>query len=286
MPDGLQVPAVYLRCRDSDFMGKFLFFLLACSLFLGSTLSYEGYTQFLSLDRVSVRTGDPEAEALFWKNLGPAELRYWPVFLFRSADLKKKIESESPLLFSLRRENFSAFFIDLEPLQPWLTLRWKKTEFFLTRDGRIWESGHPLNARFTGIRPPSTPPFLLSDTLPSPAGIPGEGIVVMNSVFPVTFFSEWVSGLETSGWMPHTREVEISRREGNYLLRLNLNIRDRTVQIIVRGDQARWKEISSAVSQILHQLQFSGGNLIIDTTYTDRIIVRNVAGGGQEGSGR
>ena len=286
MPDGLQVPFFSLRCRGSDSMGKFLFFLLACSLFLGSLFSYEGYTQFLSLDGVSVRTGDPEAEALFWKNLGPEELRYWPVFLFRSADLKKQIESQSPLLISMKRENFSDFFIEIEPLQPWLTLRWKKTEFFLTRDGRIWESGHPLNTRLEGIRPPSTPTFLLSDTLPSPAGIPEEGIVVMNSVFPVTFFSEWVSGIETSGWMPHTRTVEVSRREGNYLLKLNLDVRDRAVHILLRGDQARWKETASAVSQILHQLQFSGGNLIIDTTYTDRIIVRNVAGGGQEGSGR
>lgn len=267
-------------------MGKFLFLLLACSLLLGATISYEGYIQFLSLDSISVQTGDPEAEAFFWKNLGPAELRYWPVFFFRSADLKKKIESEAPLAFSLRRENVSDFFIELEPLHPWLTLRWKEKDFFLTRDGRIWETGHPLNQKLSGIRPPSMPPFLLSETLPSPAGISGEGIVVTSAVFPVAFFAEWVSGLETSGWMPHTRKVEISRREGNYLLRLHLNIGNRTVRILIRGNQARWKEISSAVSQILHQLQFFGEDLIIDTTYTDRIIVRNVAGGGQEGSGR
>ncbi len=267
-------------------MGKFLFILLLCSLLLGAALSYEEYIQFLSLDSVSVQTGDTEAEVLFWKNLGPWELRYWPVFFFRSADLKKKIESEAPLVFSLRRENVSDFFIEIEPLQPWLRLRWKEKDFFLTRDGRIWETGHPLNKKFSGIRPPTMPPFLLSEALPSPAGISGEGIVVTSTVLPVAFFAEWVSGLETSGWMPHTREVEISRREGNYLLRLNLNIRDRTVRILIRGDQARWKEISSAVSQILHPLQFSGGDLIIDTTYTDRLIVRNVAGGGQEGSGR
>ncbi|MBL3538908.1 hypothetical protein [Aminivibrio sp.] len=267
-------------------MGKFLFFLLACSMLFGAAISYEEYSQFLSLDSISVQTGAPEAESLFWKNLGPAELRYWPIFFFKSADLKKKMESEAPLVFSLRRENVSDFFVELEPLQPWLRLRWKEKDFFLSRDGRIWESDHPLNSKFPGIRSPSIPPFLLSEALPSPAVVPGEGIVVTSTVLPVSLFAEWVSGLETSGWMSHTREVEISRREGNYLLRLNLNNRDRTVRILIRGDQARWKEISSAVSQILHQLQFSGGDLIIDTTYTDRIIVRNVAGGGQEGSGR
>jgi hypothetical protein len=267
-------------------MRKFIFFLLLFSLFLGAAFSYEGYTQFLSFAGVTVESVDSEAERLFWKHIGSAELRYWPVFLFKSADLKKNIETESPLSFSFRRENLADFYIRLESLQPWIVLRWKEKNFYLNRDGRIWDADHPLNSKLSGISPPSTPPFLLSDALPSPAGIQGEKIVVTNSVLPVAFFSEWVSGLETSGWMPHTQEVEISRREGSYLLRLNLKIRNRTARILIRGDQARWKEISSAVSQILHQLQFSGGDLIIDTTYTDRIIVRNVAGGGQEGSGR
>ena len=61
-----------------------------------------------------------------------------------------------------------------------------------------------------------------------------------------------------------------------------MNIAKKAVSVLLWGERSRWKEISSAVSQILNQLQLSGGDIIIDATYSDRVIVRS----GKEGSGK
>ncbi len=267
-------------------MGKFLFFLLLTAFFAGAAVSTEGYFQFFSLHGLVIRAEDPVAESFFWKNISPDELRFWPLFLWRTDELKKKIETESPLSLKLTGSGIFRFYAELLPLQPWILVHWKDKNFYLTKDGLIWDAGHILNKSLSGIKDPEGPPFFLADDLPSPSQDPEGENLVMKSVLPVDFFADWVEGLETSGWMPHTETVEVSRREGRYLLSLNLKIRSRTVRILLRGDVPRWKDLSSAVSQILHQLQFSGENIIIDTTYTDRIIVRNVEGGGQEGSGK
>ena len=267
-------------------MGKFLFFLVVFFFLSGAIVSYEEYTQSLSLDNLMVRSEDPIAEAFFWKNITPQGLRFWPVFLFQANDLKRKIETESPMSFFLKRKGINGFDVELVPLKPWLVLKWRGKEFYLTRDGKIWDSGHPLNEMISGITRPKTPPFVFSEGLPSPSNDLPDGQVVTNTILPMEIFAKWTEGFETSGWKSQIREIGVSRREGRYLLSLSLRIRNRTVKILLRGDQSRWKELSSAVSQILQQLQFTGEDIIIDTTYTDRIIVRNVAGGGQEGSGR
>ncbi|NLK19243.1 MAG: hypothetical protein GX310_05585 [Synergistaceae bacterium] len=107
-----------------------------------------------------------------------------------------------------------------------------------------------------------------------------------NSVFPAGLLAEWLGGLESNGWLGHTRLVEVSKREGKYLLRLKMNFAKKAVSVLLWGERSRWKGISSAVSEILNQLQLSGGDIIIDATYTDRIIVRSGPVGGQEGSGK
>jgi hypothetical protein len=70
-------------------MKKFARSLAAFSLFLGSVMAWEEFTQFLSLGSLTIRTEAPAAELLLWKSLAPEELRYWPIFLYRSGRLKE-----------------------------------------------------------------------------------------------------------------------------------------------------------------------------------------------------
>ena len=264
-------------------MKKFARSLAAFSLFLGSVMAWEEFTQFLSLGSLTIRTEAPAAELLLWKSLAPEELRYWPIFLYRSGRLQEKIESELPVLFMLSRDGASKFFITLEPLRPYFVVRWKERSFYLTREGRIWDTAHPANGMLFPVPDLSkSPPFVLADMLPPPAETSGDGSMVTESLFPAGLFAEWLDGLESNGWLGQTRQIAVSKREGKYLLRLNMNIAKKAVSVLLWGERSRWREISSAVSQILNQLQLSGGDIIIDATYSDRVIVRS----GKEGSGK
>lgn len=261
-------------------MRKFLTFFVLGGLFFGMVLSVEEYLQFLSLASLSVEASDPRAEELFWRHLESEELRYWPLFFITAADRKNEIEREAPVSILLDRKNISGFHVTIEPLKPWIVLKWRENAFYLAQDGRLWSVDHPFNSDSAETSPIVGPHFRLADDLPSPAGGDMESSGVTSCTFPVSFFKEWTKGLEEGGWSLNTEEVVVSRREGNFLIRVKLNEKGKIVQVLLRGDQGRWKEMSSAVTQILQQLHFSVGDLIIDTTYSDRIIVRTVIGGG------
>ena len=265
--------------------GWAVFFLLT-ALIAGALASWEDYTQFLSLGSLRVQAEDPVAEALFWQNIEPEMVRFWPLFLLRRENLRQRLETEAPLSVSIGRESLLSFAVEMKPLVPWLLFRWQERDFYLSRGGSIWKKEHPLNARLRGIHPPSLPPVVLADTFPSPEGTLAEGQMVSKCVFPVETLAGWIDSLSATEWFSRMQKLVVSRREGQFLLEVFWQQQKITVRLLFTGDRKRWSEIFSALSQILKQLQFSGEDIIIDTTYSDRIIVRSVQGRGKEGSGK
>lgn len=267
-------------------MKRWTVFLLLTALMAGAFASWENFTQFLSLKNLRVRADDPVAEALFWQNLEPEMVRFWPLFLLRRENLRQRLEMEAPITVTIEREPLLSFTVEMKPLLPWLLLRWQERDFFLSRGGSIWKKDHPLNARLAEIQLPSSPPVILADSFPSPEGTLEEGQMVSKSIFPVETLAGWIDSLSSTEWFSRMEKLVISRREGQFLLEVFWQLQKKTVRLLFTGDRKRWSEIFSALSQILQQLQFSGEDIIIDTTYSDRIIVRSVQGRGKEGSGK
>lgn len=250
-------------------------------------MSLEAFYQFLSLDRLNVRTDDPFLEALFWANIDPPSLRFWPRFLLLRRDLEERFGKQCPASLSIENKGFGSIDAVLSPLSPWVAIRWRDREYYLTKEGYVWESGLPVNMRVAGIRRPEGPPLIFGEDFPSPSGEGSqEGQIIFRTVLPMDVLVSWMEGLAASGWHRIAREIRVSRREGRFLLELKMDIQGRRFSVLLHGDPPRWSELASAVSQILRQLQYSGEPFIIDTTYSDRIVVRGAAGGDQEGSGR
>ncbi len=264
-------------------MGKWrgIFFLAA--FFSGVVLGSELFFQSFSLRSLRVESGDPVAELFFWKNISSSALRFWPFFFLEKDELKKKIESESPLSCSITRRGIAGAEIRIDPLQPWVTANWSGRDFFVTREGIAWESNLLLNKTIKGISPPKTPLIAFSDEFPPPSG-EAPASVVSRAIFPLDVLNGWLEGLAANRWISRVERIDVSRREGQYLLKLVFD--KGGANVLLWGDAPRWKELDSVLSQIMQQLHFLGDNVIIDTTYTDRIIVRSMVRGDQEGSGR
>ena len=267
-------------------MRRWTVFFLLTALIGGVFASWENFNQYLSLGNLRVSAADPVVEGLFWQNIEPDMVRFWPLFLLQREKIRQRLEMQAPLSVAIKRDGLRSFSVEMKPLVPWLLLRWQERDFYLSREGLIWKKDHPLNARLSGIQPPSLPPVVLADSFPSPEGILEEGTIVSNSIFPVETLAEWIGSLSATEWFSRMEKLLVARREGQYLLEVSWQFQKKTVRLLFTGDRKRWGEIFSALSQILQQLQFSGEDIIIDTTYSDRIIVRSVQGGGKEGSGK
>ncbi|NLM70630.1 MAG: hypothetical protein GX181_01540 [Synergistaceae bacterium] len=229
-----------------------------------------------------VETSDPIAELLFWESVSPEALRYWPVFFYEREALQNRIERAAPLVCLISRRGITGASVGVDPLIPWISARWGEKDYFVSKEGVAWESEHELNEVLKGIKPPEGPPFDFSDEFPPPHG-EDETIVAAKIVFPMDLLEGWIAGLAKNRWITQVERINISRREGRYLLSLSLKEGSR---LLLRGELLQWDEIAPALAQVMEQLHFLGDNIIIDTTYTDRIIVRSMNSGDQEGSGK
>ncbi|NLB84473.1 MAG: hypothetical protein GX791_09575, partial [Synergistaceae bacterium] len=197
-------------------MKRWTVFLLLTALIAGAFASWEDFNQFLSLEKLQVRADDPVAEALFWQNLEPDMVRFWPLFLLHREDLRQRLEVEAPLSVTIERKALLSFTVEIKPLLPWLIFRWQERDFYLSREGSIWKKDHPLNTRLAKIQPPSSPPVVLADTFPSPERNLEEGEMVSKSVFPVETLAGWIDSLSATEWFSQMEKLVVTRREGQF----------------------------------------------------------------------
>lgn len=264
-------------------MGKWrgLFFLFA--FFMGMLFGGEDFFQPFSLRNIRIESEDPVAELFFWKNISSRALRFWPAFFLEKDDLRKAVEIQAPLFCTISRRGITGVEVQIEPLRPWIVAQWNKREYYVSQDGFAWDTANELNKMIRGIVRPNAPLITFSDDFPSPA-LENSSAIVSRVVFPLELLQGWLDGLAENRWGARVEQISVSRREGKFLLKLVFY--KGGAHVLLWGDRPRWKELSSALSQIMEQLHFLGNNIIIDTTYTDRIIVRSMARGDQEGSGR
>ena len=246
-------------------------------------LGCEDFFQPFSLRNIQVKSDDPVAELFFWKNISSRALRFWPAFFLGKDELQKTVEAQAPLLCTINRKGIAEAEIRIRPLEPWITAQWGGREYYVSRDGFAWDTANELNKSLKGIVRPKAPLINFTDDFPSPA-LGNTSAIVSRVVFPLELLQGWLDGLSGNRWGAQLEQINVSRREGKYLLKLVFN--KGGAHVLLWGERPRWKELSSALSQIMEQLHFLGNNIIIDTTYTDRIIVRSMARGDQEGSGR
>ncbi len=246
-------------------------------------LGGENFFQPFSLRNIQVKSDDPVAELFFWKNISSRALRFWPAFFLEKDELQKTVETQAPLLCTINRKGIAGAEIRIKPLEPWITAQWGGREYYVSRDGFAWDTANELNEMLKGIVRPKAPLINFTDDFPSPV-LGNTSAIVSRVVFPLELLQGWLDGLAENRWGARLEQINVSRREGKYLLKLVFN--KGGAHVLLWGERPRWKELSSALSQIMEQLHFLGDNIIIDTTYTDRIIVRSMARGDQEGSGR
>lgn len=253
------------------------------ALLLGSIWGCESYFLWLSTKSMRVESLDPVAELFFWECIDPDALRYWPVFFTERGEIRSRIERISPLKCTISRRGVAGTEISIEPLVPWIMAKWGDKEYFVARDGSAWDRSLQLNSVLKGIKPPANPPFIFTDDFPPPFA-EDDSVVVKRAVFSMDTIDEWLRGLSALGWGLQVEKIFVARREGRELVRLVLN--RGASHILIWGEAGGWRGLKPALSQIVEQLHFLGDDIIIDTTYTDRIIVRSAERGDQEGSGK
>ncbi|MDO9508574.1 MAG: hypothetical protein Q7I97_04410 [Thermovirgaceae bacterium] len=177
---------------------------------------------------------------------------------------------------SMRKPGF--FEIDFIPLEPWFMVFWSGSEWFLSRGGRMWSVHHALNGIISQQSAIEGPVLVWGEDLPDP--VP-SGLSIENSVadssMPLEELQLWKTALEDSGHYRRISSITIQSREGKRIVEILERKDPGSVRILLDDSTVNWTTLLRAVDEILAQSGTGGKHLIVDTTYTGKILVRVIS---------
>ncbi|HDQ93605.1 MAG TPA: hypothetical protein ENN89_05720 [Synergistetes bacterium] len=97
---------------------------------------------------------------------------------------------------------------------------------------------------------------------------------VVDSDLPISEILSWRNALDETGFYSRVSSVTIRKREGKRIIEFLERTETGSVRILLADKTENWKTLFEAVDEILSQPGMSGKNLVLDTTYTGRILVR------------
>jgi len=183
--------------------------------------------------------------------------------------------AEAPIDIRITQTDLGAFDVEVAPLEPWFMVFWAGGEWFLAREGRMWSVHHSMNSIISQQSAREEAVLVWGPGLPDP--IPSDTDIeksVKDSVIPCTEIESWKEALERAGFYKRISTITVDRREGRRTVEILERTGEGSVRIRLGEFPGLWPPLLEAVNDILSQTGTSGKNLLVDTTYSGKILVR------------
>jgi len=251
------------------FFGVFMFSFLAGSFFF----FFENFG-FLSLKGYVLETPNADVEKRFWELLPSECLRYWPVMVFKSSQIRALMEKTIPVRVSTEAKGVGLFHTRISYFEPWIMVEWRGNIWHLSKEGYMWAT------ELYTLKVPDSPLWKVSEALTrySDIGRP----FVPEGVFPAMFPTEELKHFETlfkaQSWYRGVEYVDFDRRAGEIVLRISLNLSGKKIILTVNGEEGKLSEIDMLLKQILPETGVGDGEIFIDMSYPDKVVVTRAKG--------
>jgi len=257
--------------RIRYFLFVFTFFFIA-----GSALFLFENFGVLTLNGYILEAPSADIEKRFWELLPPECIRYWPVLVFKSSQIRAILEKTVPVQVSTEAKGIGLFHTRISYLEPWLMVEWRGAALYLSREGLMWAP--EINA----FQVPESPLWKVSESLNRYSNV--ENRDVPDGVFPAVFSIEELKRYDeifrVQNWYYHAKYISIDRRAGEFIIELSLDLDGKKVVLLINGIESKIKQIDVLLKQILAEIGMDAKDIHIDMSYTDKIVVT----GAREGS--
>ena len=260
------------------------FRIALCSILLGGLWHLNERYVWMSMRELSVNAANSVLEERYWDVFPSQCLYFWPLFIRKSQDVAAFLEKTNPVLVKTNMTGMGSFAVDIRLLSPHMLVEWKGEAWCISKEGRMW---NVLDGGF-GLRELKIPQkpiwrvrassVVSGDELSLPGG-------VFPSIFSIDVIDDFLKGLGDASWFNGVEEVDLDRRAGDDLFRLRYVRGRQNFTILIQGNKYKWQELGLALERIL-DLERENGDRLIDATYADKIVVKNLSTGAVEGSSK
>ena len=195
------------------------------------------------------------------------------------------MERTNPVLVETRMTGISSFVTDIKLLSPHIVVEWKGELWCISKEGRMWNlaEGSFGFREFEIPRKPLWRVPVSSTVSENEQLLPGG---VFPSIFSIDAIDDFLEGLSNASWFDGVEEVVLTRRAGDDLFELRYVREGKIFKILIKREKYSWEELSLILEHFLDRLGKEDGSRLIDATYEDKVMVKDLSIDAVEGSSR
>lgn len=256
-----------------------------CLMLLGGLWRLNEHYAWMSMREKSVNAANSVLEERFWDIFPSQSLRFWPLFIRKSQDVAAFFEKTNPVLVETRMTGMGSFVTDIKLLSPHIIVEWRGELWLISKEGRMWNLADE-NFGFMEMKIPRGPIW----RMPVTSAVHGYEQPLPGGVFPSIFsmdaIDDLLEGLGNAPWFDSVEEVTLDRRVGADLFVLRYVREEQIFKVLIQRGRHAWEELNFALEHILGRIGEEDGNRLIDATYRDRIVVKDLPADAVEGGSR
>lgn len=243
--------------------------MFAFSFFAGSTFYLFEYFSVLSLKGYILEAPNADVETRFWKLLPSECIRYWPVLVFKSSQIRSLMEKSIPVQVSTEAEGIGLFHTRISYIEPWLMVEWRGKILYLSKEGYMWAP------EISAFQITGSPLWKVSESLNRYSDMGNQDVPdgVFAAMFSVDELKRFDDIFRAQSWYYHVQYISLGRRAGEFILEISLDLNEKKVVLLINGIESKLRQLDILLKQILAQISLDGKEVFIDMSYTDKIVV-------------
>lgn len=213
---------------------------------------------------------NPCMEKVLFARMPFAAERFWPLTLLHFQACQNCLEDQFPVRVQPSIAGWGRVRFSYKPREPFTRIRWKKDDYSLTPDGRIWPDSHDLEPQ----RTLEDVPLVEWGEQLSPPFVDDPQRVVLESALPVENIRKWIEALDRTPIFSRPLRLKASRKIGGIVLEIRKKVGETDVYVSLPEDTRRWPHFFKALDVIIGGISGQEKWVRIDATYGDKIVVK------------
>ncbi len=256
-------------------LSKWFFLILA--LFWGTFTILNREYQVFRLKTINFEPKDQVVEKVFWDIFPQKYTSFWPGLFIREHSICSSVENLLPVEATMSLKKPGSFIFSVSPLKVMGKVNWNDRNWFFDDKGYVWpedlETGHLLSKEsgipVKWILDESSAPLLDIDKI-------NKERKIIKASFPVELLYSWSVTLNEYNWHEKIEQIRVVFRGGYFVLKVTIQVTDGRILMVLNGKDHPWNSQIPAIRAILPDFPYVSGNLRIDTTFSERIVIKEL----------
>ncbi|MDO4953276.1 MAG: hypothetical protein Q4E34_05565 [Synergistaceae bacterium] len=254
-----------------------MIFLFA-ALLAGIIFSLETKMHLFRLKDITAEPGKILPEQIITHSITAKQRRFWPVLFVQREKYCRKIEIQYPLTCRMDIAGWGKVKLKLKVLQPAAKIYWDGKYWYLSSNGKIWQTNIEENSILNLSELKDKPLIYWSDDQMPPCSADNSAGNIKTSSVRAENIYKWYENLKAVGWLDKIAAIKTETNDGISAVRIIFRKKNGGggVSVLMPENCDDWVVAGLAVNKICSDLQDLPQTDFIDATYKNKILVKTV----------